>query len=136
MIDWSTLLDIRRVRDELSLSQAQLADLVGVSIRTVQSCEQGWRRPGVALEKSLLLLLMAFRNGTEFGAHVCWQTAEREPGVCERCIVRWCSQAHLCWLFSGNMCQGKRLRSWAEKKAVCGECRFLHQLLEGTNQQE
>ncbi len=128
-VDWRSLLDVRRVRDELKLSQPQLADLVGVSVRTVQSCEQGWRKPSVALEKSLLLLLMASRNASHLAERVCWETRGAEPGVCERCLVRRCRQAHLCWLFSGNLCQGKRLRSWSDKKAVCGECRFMHQLL-------
>jgi len=129
MVDWGHLLDVRRVRDELELSQGQLADLAGVSIRTIQSCEQGWRKPSVALEKSLLLLLLASRNGAELGKQVCWEATGAQADACDRCLVRRCGQAHLCWLFSGNMCQGKRLRSWAEKKALCGECSSMHQLL-------
>ena len=129
MVDWASLLDVRRVREELDLSQSRLADCVGVSVRTIQSCEQGWRTPSVALEKSLLLLLIASRSGSQLAERVCWEAGGTEPGVCDSCLVRRSGQGHLCWLFSGNLCQGKRLRSWSEKKTVCGECGFLHQLL-------
>jgi DNA-binding XRE family transcriptional regulator len=129
MVDWDSLLDAKRVRGELGVSQSQLADLVGVSVRTVQSCEQRWRGPSVALEKSLLLLLLAFRNGEEFGQQVCYEAVHPKPGACDQCLARRSGQTHLCWLFSGNTCQGKRLHSWAEKKAACGECPFLHLLL-------
>ena len=46
-----TFLDLKAIRTELGLSQAALAALLGVSERTVQSCEQGWRHPGHAVER-------------------------------------------------------------------------------------
>ena len=36
---------------------------------------------------------------------------------------------HLCWLLSGNVCQGKRLRAWKDKKAMCMQCDFFQKLL-------
>ena len=130
-VDWQDLLRVRRVRAELGLSQTQLADLIGVSPRTIQSCEQGWRRPTAALERSLLLLLLASRNGPDFGQRVCWESRRCPPGACEQCLVHRSRQGHLCWLLSGNVCGGKRLRSWADKRAQCGECAFMHELVRG-----
>ena len=130
-VDWQDLLQVRRVREELGLSQQGLADLIGVSLRTVQSCEQGWRRPTAALERSLLLLLLASRNGPDLGKRACWDSSGSPPDACEQCLVRRSRQGHLCWLLTGNVCKGRRLRSWSSKKAVCGECRFLRRLLRG-----
>ena len=126
-VSWDEVLDMRRARDELGLNQSQMADLLGISPRTVQSTEQRWRRPSPALEKCLLLLLLASRNGQEFGKRKCWDATER--AACPQCVVRLSGQGHLCWFLTGNLCQGRRLRSWADKKDVCGDCGFMHELL-------
>ena len=130
-MDAASLPDLKAVRNELDLSQSQLADLLGVSPRTVQSCEQGWRKPSPALERSLLLLLMASRQGADFGTRICWDALGCSAEDRERCLAYRSRQGHLCWLLSGNICQGKRLRSWRDKKAMCMQCAFFRQLLSG-----
>ena len=126
-VDWHELLDMRRARRELGFSQSEMADMLGISVRTVQSTEQGWRQPSSALEKSILLLLLATRNGLDFGARKCWDV--RGCGNCSECVVRRSHQGHLCWFLTGNICGGRRMRSWRDKKTLCGECEFLHGLL-------
>jgi putative transcriptional regulator len=37
--------DVRRVRDELHLSQLAFSSLMGISVRTLQEWEQGRRKP-------------------------------------------------------------------------------------------
>lgn len=43
----------RDVRDQLGLTQKELANRLGVSVRAVQSWEQGWRSPRGPAEKIL-----------------------------------------------------------------------------------
>ncbi|MFG1691448.1 helix-turn-helix domain-containing protein, partial [Gemmatimonadota bacterium] len=97
-----THIDLKAVRTELGLSQAELADLIGVSQRTVQSCEQSWRKPGPAVEKAVLLLLLASRHGADFGINVCWETLDCSDDERGGCLVYQSRQGHLCWLLSGN----------------------------------
>jgi DNA-binding XRE family transcriptional regulator len=130
-IDWNQLLDVRRVRDELGMSQREFADLAGVSLRAIQSCEQGWRTPSSSLERTLLLLLLAYRNGPQFENLECWELRDCPPEAQDGCLVFWCRQGHLCWLLSGNKCQGEPMRTWADKKRACGRCGFMAQLLSG-----
>lgn len=131
-INWGELLDPRRIRSELGLSQRQLADLLGLSPRAVQSWEQGWRTPSSSHERSLLLLLLAHRNGSEFGQLACWDFAPCPRERRQECIAHQCRQGHLCWFLTGTRCQGRRMRTWAEKKVVCGECEFMHRLVRGS----
>ena len=124
-----TSVDLKVIRKELGMSQAELADMIGVSLRTVQSCEQGWRNPGPAVEKAAILLLLAKRHGAEFGMRVCWDTVNCPGEDRMGCLVYQSRQGHLCWLLSGNICQGKRMRTWQDKKAICTDCSFFRQLL-------
>ena len=119
------------VRDELGLSQAELADLLGVSPRTVQSWEQGWRYPSSALERLLLLLLIACRQGESFGGRACWEEIGCSPAVREACLPYQTRQGHLCWFLTGNKCRGRRLRNWPDKLSLCRECSFFQALLRG-----
>lgn len=48
-----TAADVRRIREELSLSQAAFASLLQVSPRTVESWEHGLRRPSQAAARLL-----------------------------------------------------------------------------------
>jgi len=122
-------IDLRAVRRELGLSQAGLADLIGVSLRAIQSCEQGWRKPGQALEKAVVLLLLASRKGSELGNELCWDSIDCSEVERKNCLVYQSQQGHLCWLLSGNICKGRRLRTWQDKKDVCLQCPFFRDLL-------
>jgi len=130
-VEWGDVLAPRRIREELSLSQSGLARLLGVSLRAVQRWEQGWRRPSGGDERAMLLLLLASRNGPRFAELACWEHVACAPDARDACIVYQCRQGHLCRLLTGNSCQGKRLRTWPEKKVGCGECEFMGTLLNG-----
>ncbi len=125
------LIDIKGIREETFLSQSEFADLLSVSPRTIQSCEQQWRKPSASLEKYALLLLLAHRNGHTFGKNACWKETACENKTRDECITYKSRQGHLCWLMGGTACKGIRLKSWSDKLAVCLECGFFGNLLNG-----
>ena len=124
-------LDLRTIREELGLSQSELADLLAVSLRNIQSCEQEWRAPSPSLERSLILLLMAHRNGASMGKNACWKQADCPAGMRSGCISFRSRQGHLCWLMTGTLCKGFRLRGWYDKMKMCMECDYFRLLLKG-----
>ncbi len=51
-------ISVREIRSELGLSQSELAALVGIGTRAIQSYEQEWRQPSEMVERVVLLLLI------------------------------------------------------------------------------
>lgn len=118
------------VRTELGVSQKQFAELLGCSARTVQSAEQGWRRPGAALEKLALLLLVSLRRGADLSDVCCWQTNACSAQQREQCLTYRHRQGHLCWFFTATMCGGRPTNTWDEKRQRCLQCDLLRSLVE------
>jgi DNA-binding XRE family transcriptional regulator len=125
----SAIYDVQGLRHELGFSQGHLAELIGVSPRTVQSWEQGWRKPSPGLLRSVLLLALSWRLGDRFGSQVCWETVNCSPVERARCLAYQSKQGHLCWFLTGNACRGRQLKHWSDKIAMCAECPFFGKLL-------
>lgn len=111
------------------MSQSELAQLVGFSVRAIQSCEQGWRKPSATLEKAVLLVLMAHRNGGTMRDVRCWEYMQCSMERCERCITYLSGQGHLCWFLSGTLCKDSDAHEWEEKRVDCVHCRLFKFLL-------
>ncbi|MCD6352132.1 MAG: helix-turn-helix domain-containing protein [Armatimonadetes bacterium] len=126
------VLNVRAVRRELGLTQSRLADLTSVSLRTIQGCEQGWRKPSPGLEKLLLLLLINKRAGTDLAERKCWVETVCPPEVRAQCPAYQAAQGGLCWLMTGKLYRGLRLPSWAHKRAMCEKCPLMRSLLGDT----
>ena len=122
-------ISIRQIRSEMGLSQSKLAALVGVSVRAIQSYEQGWREPSEIAERMILLMLIAHRNGANLPLIRCWEHKECAKCVRESCIAYNTRQGHLCWLLTGTVCEGERCKTWSEKLRMCLACSFLQTLL-------
>jgi len=125
----SLKMSVREIRSEMGLSQSELAGLVGIGSRAIQSYEQGWRKPSEMVERMLLLVLIAHRNGIELSRFRCWEQKECSPNVREKCIAYVTRQGHLCWFLTGTMCEGKRQKSWSDKLHLCLDCGFMQRLL-------
>ena len=125
-----SLANVGAVRREFGFSQSQLAALLGMSIRAVQSYEQGWRRPSANVQRLLLMLLIAQRRGRAFSKYVCWKAQKCPPERRERCMAYYSRQGHLCWFLTGTFCAGQRTRSWLAKWRLCSRCGFMATLLE------
>ena len=92
--------NLRSVREALRKSQAELADLLGLSVRAIQSYEQGWRRTPLGVQKmTLLLLCLQRRNGRALPSP-CWVTRGCDAETRAACSSREFGGGRFCWLFS------------------------------------
>ena len=60
-----------KIRHRSGKTQVQLARLLGVSVKAIQSCEQGWRKIPLHSERQLLLLL-ALNHSRAGKNSPCW----------------------------------------------------------------
>jgi len=114
-------LEFSAVRHRLEKSQVEMAALLGVSVKAVQSFEQGWRKVPVQAERQALFLL-ASKTALEKDRHPCWEIRRCSPEERENCPAREFSLGNLCWFVNGVHCHGQKLRSWHDKMKLCRQC--------------
>ena len=116
-----------KARAKLGKTQKQLAELLGVSLKAVQSYEQGWRNVPVHVERQLYFLLANQRRDQRPRKVNCWTKKKCDK---KRECPAWEFQAgHLCWFLSGTLCECTKEASWQEKMEICRNCDVLRLLL-------
>lgn len=109
------------IRVKLNITQKQMAELIGKSLRAVQSFEQGWRKIPETIERQLLyLVFMKEMKGKPLVP--CWEMRKCPPEKKGECPAWEFNTGHMCWFINGTICQGKAHRDWYEKMKFCMKC--------------
>jgi len=111
------------LRERLGKTQKEMSQLLGVSLRSVQSFEQGWRRVPAHVERQILFLL-AMKKGTRT-LRPCWEVQKCCLENREECPAWEFQVGHLCWFINGTRCQGKAQGTWAKKMSRCRQCKVF-----------
>ena len=117
------------IRCFLGKSQAQMAQLLGVSSRAVQSFEQGWRKVPAHNERQLLFLLY-MKQLPIVEKESCWDIKACDLEVRRKCPAWEFQAGHLCWFINGTVCEGKVQETWKKKMKLCRQCKVFQPLLE------
>ncbi|OGP83214.1 MAG: hypothetical protein A2Z08_06130, partial [Deltaproteobacteria bacterium RBG_16_54_11] len=112
------------LRHRLGKTQKQLSELLGTSLKAIQSFEQGWRKVPVHIERQILFLL-AFHKGKAKGIQPCWEVQDCPPERRRDCPAWEFNAGHLCWFINGTICEGKLRVSWSSKMNTCRRCRVF-----------
>ena len=113
-------------RQQLGKTQKQLSELLGTSLKAIQSFEQGWRKVPVHIERQILFLL-ALQNHKGKESPPCWEIQSCPPETRGDCPAWEFKAGNLCWFINGTICQGKSRVSWSGKMKVCQKCEvFRH----------
>ena len=116
------------IRLHLGKTQTQMAQILGVSPKAVQSFEQGWRNIPVHIERQVLLILALKYRASKKGRS-CW-LAQNCPVERRRECPAWQFDAgHLCWFINGTICRGQSQGSWKKKMEICRECDVYRSIL-------
>jgi DNA-binding XRE family transcriptional regulator len=119
-----------QVRQSLAKTQSELARLLCVSPRAIQSFEQGWRNIPASVERQLLLIL-SFEKSSNKVRRPCWETQDCPMEWKENCAAWEYKAGQLCWFINGTFCQGKAQENWGGKIKLCRQCKVFQSMLPG-----
>jgi hypothetical protein len=120
---------VKTVRQELGRSQKEMAELLGVSAKAVQSYEQGWRHMPPHVEQHVLFQAILHRHPDLRKIPRCWSLNKCSTEIRKRCPSAKLKLPGLCWFITGTLCHGKPGGSWAAKRESCLECKVMESLL-------
>ena len=113
--------EFQTLRQKLQKTQKQLSELLGISLKAVQSFEQGWRKVPVHIERQILFLLTLQKKRAN-DARPCWDVRNCSMETRRDCPAWEFETGSLCWFINGTMCQGKPQTNWSSKMKVCWKC--------------
>ena len=115
-------------RQYLGKTQSQMAQLLGVSSKAIQSFEQGWRNIPVHIERQLLFLLACKKSPPRKGKP-CWVIRKCLMEIRQNCPAWEFQVGNLCWFINGTICQGRTQESWQKKMKICRQCKVFRTML-------
>lgn len=113
--------EFQALRGKLEKTQKEMSQLLGTSLKAVQSFEQGWRKVPVHIERQMLFLRALQKGGGE-NIRPCWDIRGCPPQTRQACPAWEFHVGHLCWFINGTICQGKAQESWSKKMKICRKC--------------
>jgi DNA-binding XRE family transcriptional regulator len=117
-----------RIRRNLEKTQIQLAQLLGISLKAIQSFEQGWRNISVHIERQILFLL-AMKKLPRKNSRPCYVIRKCSIETKRNCPAWEFQIGHLCWFINGTICQGHVQVSWSRKMKICRQCEVFRSML-------
>jgi len=116
--------EFSQIRKLFGKIQKQLAEQLCISLKAIQSYEQGWRSIPSYHEQQILFLL-SLKNSSNGNENSCWELTDCPDKWKENCMAWELRSRHFCWLINGTFCQGKENTNWEEKIKICRECKVL-----------
>ncbi|MDA3924937.1 MAG: helix-turn-helix transcriptional regulator [Kiritimatiellae bacterium] len=117
---------VKKIRVHLGMTQAKVAQSLGISIRAIQSYEQGWRETPTHVMVQLLVLAAAYRSNA-IERKPCWAIKGCPSSKLEKCPC-YRTNGHFCWLVSGRKCAENR-NCESNDLTACLNCPVVEQLL-------
>jgi DNA-binding XRE family transcriptional regulator len=116
------------IRHHLGKTQNQMAQILGVSPKAIQSFEQGWRKIPVHVERQALVILALMHQASEKGKP-CWTMRHCPEERKQECPAWQFNAGHLCWFINGTICEGRPRGNWKSKIIICSECEVYKSIL-------
>ncbi|MFC2018601.1 helix-turn-helix domain-containing protein [Chloroflexota bacterium] len=113
--------EFSQIRHYLGKTQNQLARILCVSPKAIQSFEQGWRNIPASAERQLLFLL-SLEKSLDANARHCWEIRDCPDQWRENCIAWELGGGHFCWFINGTFCNGETQENWSKKLRLCRQC--------------
>jgi len=120
--------EFSNIRQNLGKTQKELASLLCISLKAIQSFEQGWRKIPPNIERQILLYLF-WETSRDKVLKPCWQRTNCPSDWRDSCAAWQHKAGHLCWFMNGTFCQGNYQDDWGEKLSLCRKCEIFKELI-------
>jgi len=114
-----------RLRAALGKSQRELAELLGLSLKAVESYEQGWRKVPSHVERLMYFLLFKLSEDGTAEGEPCWEFNSCPEERRSACVAYVSKEGRFCWFFTGRLCA--TAQSGMED---CRSCEIFARMLE------
>jgi transcriptional regulator with XRE-family HTH domain len=105
-------------------TQRQMADLLGVSLKSVESYEQGRRHIPANIQRILYFMLFK-ANWQRIGrGRPCWIDRKCPDSVRADCLAWITREGLFCWFLTGKLCRSAKEQSRGAPSS-CFECDFF-----------
>ena len=121
-------LEFSKLRKHLAKTQLQMSQLLGVSLKAIQSFEQGWRNVPVHIERQMLFLV-AMKEDHNKKKTPCWVMKNCSRETARTCPAWEFNSGHLCWFINGTYCEGEVQQNWHDKMKLCRHCKVFKSML-------
>jgi len=120
--------EFSQIRQHFGKTQKQIAQLLGISLKAVQSYEQGWRNIPASTERQLLFLL-TLKSSFSKTNRPCWGMRKCPTEIKQNCPAWEFQAGYICWLINGTICQGEVQERWQTKIRICHQCKVFRSIL-------
>jgi DNA-binding XRE family transcriptional regulator len=117
------------IRRHLEKTQSEIGHLLGISLKAIQSFEQGWRKVPMHIERQLLFVLAQKDANLKGRRKNCWCLKKCPKKSKTNCPAWEFKLGHLCWFVNGNICHGTAQESWEKKMKTCMGCEVFHSMM-------
>ncbi len=120
--------DFKEVRKILKKTQKEMAALLGISRKTVESYEQGLRNIPGNMGRIVYFLLFKLNMGKIARGELCWKKKKCPLKIRENCIAWLAKEGFFCWFITGRVCALEKLLGESSSDS-CFECSFFKENL-------
>jgi transcriptional regulator with XRE-family HTH domain len=99
-----TKTDFKRIRKLLKKTQKEMAELLSVSKKAIESYEQGLRNIPPNIQRIVYFLLFKLNTHKLGRKKNCWQVKRCTPEIRSNCVAWIAREGYFCWFITGKVC--------------------------------
>lgn len=123
-----TKFDFKKIRKILNKTQKEMAVLLSVSKKAIESYEQGLRNIPPNVQRIVYFLLFKLNNDKFGRKKPCWQSKKCSADIRRNCVAWLSREGFYCWFITGKVCVVQRELSGGTCTS-CFDCDFFRENL-------
>jgi transcriptional regulator with XRE-family HTH domain len=96
--------DFKHIRKQLNKTQKEMAVLLSISKKAIESYEQGLRNIPANIERIVYYLFFKLSKGKLGRKRLCWQQKKCSREQRQNCVAWLAKDGYYCWFITGKVC--------------------------------